>query len=279
MKILIIGKGLVGGRCAELWADAEVAEGYVRTTAEALALLDKHRPDAVLNAAGIVGKPNVDWCEDHALATMVGNTMLPLMIAEACQERNVYLLHVGTGCVYYGYSTDSAGWKESDFPNPSAVYTRTKYAADLALSVLPNVGVGRIRMPIDSVPSRANLIDKLAAYPQVVDVVNSATIMEDMAVVFHQLLEKKATGIFHVTNPGALRHREILELYKKYVDPNHHNEWITDVQLVDRGLAKKKRSNTLLQSENLARYGIFMPEIHESLEMTIKKYAELKKVR
>ncbi|RJQ34849.1 NAD-dependent epimerase/dehydratase family protein [Candidatus Parcubacteria bacterium] len=273
MKILIIGKGYLGTRCAESWGDEVIlSDKIVKTVEDVEALLAEHQPEAVLNAAGIVGKPNVDWCETHQLETIEGNTILPITIAQACQNKNVYLLHMGTGCIFYGSSPHGGPWTEDDYGNPVAVYTRAKYAADLILATLPNVGIARIRMPIDYKSHPANLIDKLARYPKIVDVENSVTIVEDMIAVFHQLLEKKATGIFHVTNPGSIKHQEIIELYEKYVDASHHNEWISEEDLVKIGLADKKRSNNIMTSKNLAKYGITMRPILEALEDTMKKY-------
>ena len=208
-KILIIGNGFLGKKCAAAWPDAVLSDKIITSVKDVEDLIDEYKPDSILNAAGIVGKPNVDWCETHQLETIKGNTILPLLIAEACQNKNVYLLHMGTGCIYYGYANDPNGWREDDHPNPSAVYTRSKYAADLALSTLPHVGIARIRMPIDSQPSAGNLIDKLASFSRVVDVVNSVTVVEDMIYAFKELLEKQAVGIFHVTNPGAIKHTEI----------------------------------------------------------------------
>lgn len=277
MKILIIGAGWLGRRCAESWPDAVLSDKIVATVDDVLALLDEHKPDAVLNSAGIVGKPNVDWCETNQVETIKGNAMLPLIIAEACQKRGVYLLHMGTGCIFYGDSPAPGGWRESDPANPSAVYTRSKYAADLCLTTMPNIGIARIRMPIDSRPSPANLIDKLASYKRVIDVENSVTIIEDMVNVFRQLLEKKGAGVFHVTNPGTIKHKEILGMYEELVDPAHTNEWITEEDLVTEGLAKKKRSNNFMQSENLEKLGIRMRPIKEALRDTLMKYAEHKK--
>lgn len=276
-KILIIGNGFLGKKCAEAWSNAILSDKKISSVQDVEDLLDEHKPDSVLNAAGVVGKPNVDWCETHQMETILGNTVLPIMIAEACQNKGVYLLHMGTGCIYYGYSSDPNGWTEDAVANPLAVYTRTKYAADLALSTLPNVGVARIRMPIDSQPSPANLIDKLASYSRVVDVINSVTVVDDMVDVFKQLLEKQASGIFHVTNPGAIKHKEILEMYKEIVDPNHSNEWISAQELVVSGLAKKTRSNNILQSGNLEKLGIKMRPVKEAVRDVLKKYASLKK--
>lgn len=276
MKILIIGKGWLGQRCAEEWPDAVLSDKHIKSVEDVLELLEKYKPDAVLNAAGIVGKPNVDWCEVHQTETIAGNTVLPIIIAEACQKRGVYLLHMGTGCIFYGDSPSKGGWKETDYANPVAVYTRSKYAADLVLATMPNIGVARIRMPIDDRPSPANLIDKVASYRQVIDVENSVTVVPDMIKVFRQLLEKKAGGIFHVTNPGSIKHREILKMYEEIVDPKHTNEWISETDLVKDGLAKKKRSNNVMQSTNLEKLGIKMSPIKEALREALKNYAKIK---
>ncbi|MFH1286282.1 MAG: sugar nucleotide-binding protein [Candidatus Magasanikbacteria bacterium] len=278
MKILILGKGFVATRCIDAWSDAVMPGTKIHTKQDMLDLLDEHKPDVVLNAAGVTGRPNVDWCDDHQVETIEGNTVLPIVVALACQENGVYMLHVGSGCIFYGDSPhDDKRWREKDFGNPEVVYSKSKYAADLALSVFDNIGIARIRMPIDWIPSERNLIDKLANYTKIIDVGNSVTIVEDMKDVFRQLLEKKAAGIFHVTNPGTLKHREIMELYKELVDPGHTNEWIDNDELVKQGLATKGRSNNFLASENLEKIGIYMRDVHEAIRETMEKYAKAKK--
>ncbi len=217
MKVLVIGNGYIGNRCKNAWGEQAAVESArnLNTKDDALKLLDKHQPDAVLNASGRKGEPNVDWCETHQMETIIGNVKLPILIAEACQERKIYLLHMGSGCIFYGRSPHPDGaWRESDFGNPEPVYSRSKWAADLVLSTLPNVGIARIRMPIDSVSHPGNLIDKLASYKKIIDVENSVTIIDDMIAVLHTLMEKRGQGIFHVTNPGVVRHRDIMELYQ-----------------------------------------------------------------
>jgi len=277
MKILIIGNGYIGTKCAKAWPDAVVSDKIISSVEEAVAVLEEHQPDAVLNAAGIVGKPNVDWCETHQLETIKGNTILPIIIAEACQKKGIYLLHIGSGCIFYGASPDPKGWREDDFANPGVVYTKAKYAGDLALMTLPNVGIARIRMPMDSIPFGGNIIDKLAKYPKIIDVENSLTVISDMVLVFRQLLEKKAPGIFHVTNPGSIKHKEIIALYEELVDPSHKNEWIIEDDLVSEGLVAKKRSSNILQSDNLVKIGINMRPAQEALRATMEEYAKLKK--
>jgi glucose-1-phosphate thymidylyltransferase len=278
MKILVFGsKGFIGGRMLEAWPDAVGSDAWISSKQDVLTEIDRVKPDAVVNAAGVVGKPNVDWCETHQAETIQGNTTLPLLIAEACAERNLHMLHLGTGCVYYGYSTDPHGWKESDPTNPTAVYTRSKYAADLLLSAFPNVAIARLRMPIDDRPGPGNLIDKVTSFKQVMgDVPNSVTIVSDLIDVCRQLIEKRGTGIFHVTNPGAERHRDLITLYREYVDSSHQCEWIQEADLLAQGLVNKKRSNTILQSTLLHELGIEMRPIDVALRDTMIRYAKNK---
>jgi 3,5-epimerase/4-reductase len=278
MRVLIIGNGYIGNRCKNAWDHAALSEAHIATKQDALGELKKHQPDAVINCAGKTGRPNVDWCDAHQMETIRGNTLLPIQLADACQEVGVYLLHMGSGCIFYGDSphTDRA-WREDDFGNPLPTYSRSKYAADLVLSTLPNVGIARIRMPIDHMPGERNLIDKLAKYPKIIDVENSVTIIDDMLSAFHQLLEKKATGIYHVTNPGTMKHRELMALYQELVDPTHTNEWISNDDLVKQGLAAKGRSNNFLNTDKLKALGIEMREVHEALRDTMEKYAKAKR--
>ncbi len=281
MKILIFGKGMVGERCAGAWPDAVLSDMRITSKEDALAEIRRHTPDAVLNAAGVTGKPNVDWCDvpGNQHHTVAGNTLLPILLAQACADAGVYLLHIGSGCIFYGDSPHPDKlWRENDFGNPAPTYSRAKWAADLVLSTLQNVGIARIRMPLDHAPGPRNLIDKLAKYSKVIDVENSVTVVDDMVYVFRQLLEKKGQGIFHVTNPGTMKHRELLALYEELVDPSHKNEWITAEELVTSGLASKLRSNNFMHSSRLEELGIRMRPVKEALRDTMEKYAKAKKI-
>jgi glucose-1-phosphate thymidylyltransferase len=276
MKILIFGKGFIGTRFAHEWPDAILSSVRIDDAAAVAKALDEHRPDAVVNAAGKTGRPNVDWCETHQTETCASNVIGPLVLASACQARGVYLLHLSSGCIFYGPSPSPSGWREDDFANPVSYYSRTKYAADLLLSRLPNVGIVRLRMPIDRIPNERNLIDKLSGYKQVIDVENSVTVIDDLVGVCRALVAARGQGIFHAVNPGTLKHRELLELYRMYADHNHTCEWIAENELEARGLVKAKRSNCILASSRLKELGIEMRPIEIAIIDTMMKYASAK---
>ena len=277
MKILVVGGGYIGKRCAETWGDEAILETHrIECMEDAYHVVEKHKLgtiDVVLNATGVKGKPNVDWCETHQQETAFGNIQVPIMLAKACHSRNLYLLHIGSGCVFYGKSPDPKGWKEDDGTNPVSYYSKTKFAADLALGSLPNVGVARIRIPLDDRPGAGNIVDKLATYKKIIDVENSITVIPDMIDVFYKLMEKKAEGIFHVTNPGTLKYKNLMAWYRHYVDSNQMNEWISEEELLSQGLVTKTRSTNILQSTRLAEFGIFMPDVNESAKDAMTVYS------
>ena len=274
MKTLVLGRGFLGHRLARDLPGAVLHAADIADEAAVRAALDEHRPDAVINAAGKTGRPNVDWCETHQQETFRSNVEGALVLARQCARAGVYLLHLASGCIFYGPSPSPGGWREDDFANPKAFYSRTKYAADLVLSRLPNVGIARLRMPIDHEPGDRNLITKLARYPKVIDVENSVTFVDDLVSVTGALIEKRASGVFHVTNPGTLRHRDLLALYKEIVDPKHVCELIREEQLVALGLADVGRSNCILASENLRGLGVMMRPVEVALRETMTRYAK-----
>jgi dTDP-4-dehydrorhamnose reductase len=274
MTTLVFGAGFLGERLARSLPRAELARGVDISDRQAvLAALRAHSAVSVVNAAGKTGRPNVDWCERHPNETARSNVIGPLILAEACAELGVHLLHLASGCIFYGPSPSSGGWREDDFANPTSFYSRSKYAADLVLSRLPNIGIVRLRMPIDSVPGPRNLITKLASYSQVVDVANSVTIVADLAQVLGVLIERRATGIFHATNPGPVRHAQLLALYCQFVDPNHRFTLIREDELVSRGLTTHARSNCILSSSRLESLGVNMRPSETALPDVFRHYA------
>jgi 3,5-epimerase/4-reductase len=273
MAIVVFGAGFLGKRFAQSIPDAVLSTADITDRAAVARELKKHDSHAVINCAGKTGKPNVDWCEINPLETQRANVIGPMVLAEACHEAHAYLLHMGSGCIFYGPSPAEGGWREDDFANPSSFYSRTKYAADLVLSKLPNVGIARLRMPIDDRAGSRNLITKLASYGQVVDVENSVTVIDDLVGVARTLVVKRASGVFHATNPGTMRHQDLLRIYREIVDPSHRYTLIDEEDLVARGLATHARSNCILANTRLAALGITMRPIDTALRETMTEYA------
>ncbi len=272
-ELLVFGAGYLGRRLARELAGAELSLADITDPSAITAALAEHCPRVVINAAGKTGRPNVDWCESHQTETQLVNVVGPLLLARACEASGAHLVHLGSGCIFYGRCPHEGGFREDHFANPIAFYSRTKYAADLVLSRLPHVAIARLRMPIDGTPHPRNLITKLAGYSSVIDVENSVTVIEDLVQAIARIAEVRATGIFHVVNPGVMRHRDLIDLYRELVDPTCRPELIAEDELVKRGLAHKARSNCILSDARLAGLGVTMRPIEVALRRAMEEYA------
>jgi hypothetical protein len=56
-----------------------------------IADIEKAQPTRVLNCAGVTGRPNVDWCEDHKVCQPVHST-LKLSCFVALQYASQYIV-------------------------------------------------------------------------------------------------------------------------------------------------------------------------------------------
>ncbi|MFO0749876.1 MAG: SDR family oxidoreductase [Myxococcota bacterium] len=96
-------------------------------------VLDRVRPDVVLNAVGLI-KQRLSDGPDTMRAIRV-NALLPHELAAACDERGARLVHVSTDCVFSGepagHATDRRGYREDDRADPTDVYGRTKLLGEV----------------------------------------------------------------------------------------------------------------------------------------------------
>eukprot|EP00624_Nannochloropsis_granulata_P003399 evm.model.NODE_27191_length_32237_cov_31.285324.4 len=104
-KYLIFGKnGWIGGKLIDMLKEQgkTVVLGQSRLeNREALfAELDEVKPTHVLDAAGVTGRPNIDWCETHQVETIRTNVIGTLNLAEGCHLKGIHMTLYATGCIF-----------------------------------------------------------------------------------------------------------------------------------------------------------------------------------
>jgi dTDP-4-dehydrorhamnose reductase len=262
-KIIVLGNGFVASHLPY-----EVARYYLIPSKDDIQrFFNRYKPDVIINCIGSTGRPNIDYCETHQQETYLANTVIPLLLADMCKD--IYMVHLSSGCCFYGSSPQEGGWQEKDYAHPVSYYSRTKYATDLLLGQLSNVVSLRLRMPISEKDSSRNLINKLRGYRQVIDIPNSMTFMTDLVKVIDWAIKNRPTGIYHVANPQPLTASQIMKEYQKHV-PEHQFEVITEEQL--DGLTTAKRSNCILNTDKLTKAGFIMSNSHETLTTCMTNY-------
>lgn len=256
------------------------------------------KPDYIINAAGITGKPNVDWCEDHLEETYAVNVLGATNIANiAYNNGEIPVIHIGSGCVYDGPKNNedfTEGYTEKDKPNFfGSTYSRSKIAAEACLKEFPNVLQLRIRIPILGYHHPKNLITKLLNYPAMINKYNSFTVVEDFTAAIINLLSKldeeildwesldeddennygypldNYPRVINMTNPGFTNHIKIMSMYKFIVDPTCKIKIMSEDE--ENELCKR-RSNCILDTTLQKKLGIYMPNIEESLERILKNF-------
>lgn len=274
MKYLILGQqGWLAQKFNKFLKDSEISMVDILDLDALRKELDEKKPAVVINCAGITGRPNIDWCEEHKVETVTGNVTVPLNILQACSERRIYWVHLGSGCIFQGEGPDGKGFSEEDDnkAQPPSFYSWTKYWADQILKNFP-VLIVRLRLPVDKEPNPRNLIDKLAKYSQIIDVENSITVIPDFLETTKKLMDKKRVGIYHLVNPDVIAPSEIMELYKKIVNPNHQFKVISEEEIYKQGLAKAERSNCFLNTDKLQKEGIILKPIKERIVEIMEEY-------
>jgi dTDP-4-dehydrorhamnose reductase len=91
-------------------------------------LLERVRPDAVLNAIGLVKQLPEGRSPGSAIRL---NALFPHDLAAACASRGVRLVHVSTDCVFSGELAEPARYTEADVPDAGDVYGRTKLLGEV----------------------------------------------------------------------------------------------------------------------------------------------------
>lgn len=228
------------------------------------------KPTHVLNAAGVTGRPNVDWCETHQTETIRANVIGCLNLADVTNAHGIHMTYYGTGCIFHyddAHKVGGKGFTEDDSPNfTGSYYSHTKAMVENLLKAYPNVLTLRVRMPIvgDLLYPR-NFITKIIKYEKIIDIPNSMTVLPELLPYSIKMAERKLTGIMNFTNPGAISHNEIMQLYKEYVDGEFTWENFTVEEQAKVIVAP--RSNNLLETDRIASE---FPEILSIKDSLIK---------
>lgn len=145
-EYLVMGaSGFLGSQCVKYLraAGKTVLESSARleNPNEIREQIAKSGARYVICAAGISGRPTIDWCETHEEETYKTNYLDVLNLMEICKD--VHLTIFGSGAVYSGAKTR---YTEDDPPDfESKVYS--KYRVLLERNLKPNVLYLRIMYP------------------------------------------------------------------------------------------------------------------------------------
>ena len=286
MIYLLGGSGYVGQAYQALFTrrglpfrNLRRAELDYTRPAELTAALRRDRPEFLINAAGYTGKPNVDACELHKDECLMGNAVLPGLIAEACAAAGVPWGHVSSGCIYTGARPDGRGFTETDAPNFTfrqdncSFYSGTKALGEEVLAGRPNLFLWRLRIPFNEIDTPRNYLTKVMRYPRLLEATNSISQLDEFVAATLACWEQRVPfGTYNVTNPGAVTTHEIVALIERSgVHPKKYEFFASEADFMKLA-AKTPRSNCEMDSTKLASVGIPLTEVHAAVETALRQW-------
>ena len=196
------------------------AEVDLLDPARAAAWVERQGPQAVLYAAAYNDVARAELPGERREVCLL-NRDAPTILARACSRTGARFVFVSTDFVFDGRA--GRPYTEDDPPNPLQVYGRSKLEGEIGVreawpgSLIVRTstlfGPGRRARPnyVDAILAQLRGSDRIRV---VRPPVASPTYTVDLATALAELVERGATGLFHVANAG---HCSRLELARETV--------------------------------------------------------------
>lgn len=280
-SILILGKGFVGSSLFNYFNNAGVnSELYSKS------MMDYSNPDifneflksnsnkyeAIINASGYTGTPNVDGCEANKRECWHHNVINTINVVKVSNDNSLPVLHIGSGCVYSGYDKE---YTEEDEPNfglysdVSSFYSKCKHASEI---LLDNTWcyIFRVRMCFSDTLIPKNYLTKILKYDNLIDENNSITSLTDFnnfIFRFLYFIRDLPGGIYNTVNKNPIKASKVVELLRNNGLENKNWKFIETKDLN----TKANRSNCVLSTQKIDSFNLSFPDSLESIERDIKR--------
>jgi len=173
------------------------------------------QPDVIINTAAMT---NVDACEADKKNCYLLNVAAVQQLATLCSEIDAHLIHLSTDFVFDG---KNGPYAEEDTPNPLSYYGETKLQSEeiLAKSTVDYTILRTILVyGIVAEMSRSNIVlwvkeslEKGRPITIVDDQYRMPTYVEELVLACKLCIDKKATGVFHISSNQLLSIYEIAQ--------------------------------------------------------------------
>lgn len=170
-------------------------------------VFDNIRPDVVIHA-GAMSKP--DECEANQMLAYLVNVEGTVQLLINSADLKSFFVFLSTDFVFDG---EKGMYDEDDTPNPVNYYGRTKFEAEEAVKEYEfNWAIARTVLVYGKNRSGHSNILKIVKeklekgedYSVVDDQLRTPTYVEDLAKGIVSIIERKATGIFHLSGKDIL---------------------------------------------------------------------------
>jgi dTDP-4-dehydrorhamnose reductase len=228
--------------------DASIVDEYTIKNV----IFDMEEGDVVINCIGTI-KPMVDKLGD--MNAIKVNSIFPRLLADACESKGIYLIHITTDCVYSG---KDGMYDEESLHDCTDVYGKTK-----SLGEPENCTVVRTSIIGEEVGEGRSLIEWIKSMKDkeangfTNHRWNGLTCLQ-VAKVFENIIlyGKFWGGVRHVNSPNIVDKKELLDMVSEIYDLN-----IT-VNPVEAGVAIDRT----MDSKYLVINGFEIPHLKDQIQ-------------
>ena len=174
----------------------------ITKSAQLAEVLTREQPAVVINCAAWT---DVDGCESNPGKAMEVNGFAVGRLAQEAKNVGAKLVQISTDYVFDG--TKNEPYTETDLPNPLSVYGKSKLLGESSSGSDALVIRTSWLMGPDApnmLQTILNLLDGCGDLTFVEDQTSCPTFVDDLANGLLQMVEAKASGIFHLTNSRPL---------------------------------------------------------------------------
>lgn len=271
-SLLVTGaSGLLGGCLLDAgWNDGVVGTYHttpiqsshetirmdVRDPGQVERVFERVDPDVVVHSAAAT---SVEACEDDPELAHETNARGTEHVVDAATAVGARVIYPSTA---YVFGDDEPVHDEDDEPNPLNRYGRTKLAGERYVrSECPSGLIARFCVVVDlartdradfgswvrgrlEAGERVRLIDDQRITP---------TVLSDAVGALRYLIERDASGVFHISSPDQLTRYELgREIARRH---GFDSDLIEPIPLAEMGWQASRPEHLCLGSEKLRRYG------------------------
>lgn len=217
-------------------------------------VFDELQPQLVIHAAGLT---SVEACEANPVLAKYINVNLSQNLAMVCAKLNIPMVYISTDHLFSG----NESLIDEDFPvSPMNIYAKTKAEAEAYVQyTYPEALIIRTNFYSWGTSYRQSfsdmVINNLRAGKRVSlfkDIYYTPMLVEPLVDAVHELVQKKAKGIFNVVGDGRISKYDFgLKLAKEF---NLDNSLIDEGKIINRSFLANRPHDMSLSNKKVTNF-------------------------
>jgi dTDP-4-dehydrorhamnose reductase len=233
--------------------------------AEVLRIIDRVRPDVIINCAAF---NDVEGAESQPQPALDVNAFAVRSLARGAAAHNATLVHYSTDFVFDGAL--GRPYTEDDRPRPSSVYASAKYLGEgfardaerhYVIRVESLFGGHGVYSSVDRIIDR--LLNRQEARAFVDRVVSPSYVVDVAAATEHLLARGAAPGLYHCVNSGYTTWFELAREIARQLAADER--LVAGIRVADVQLKAKRPMFAALANDKLTATGIAMPTWQDAI--------------